>query len=97
MKQAGVWASGLAMVVGAWAAEPRLSDADVRLRIIADSIATYAGACPCPYSVNRAGRQCGRTSARSKRGGDSPLCFPDDVSDDRVRAWRDRNEDPSGA
>ena len=92
MKQAAAWASCLAIVVGAGAAEPRLSDADVRLRLIEDSIATYAGSCPCPYSVNRAGRQCGRSSAWSKRGGDSPLCFPDDVSDERVRAWRERNE-----
>ena len=67
------------------------SDAQVRAKLIEESIATYAGNCPCPYSVNAAGRRCGDSSAWSKRGGAAPMCFPDDVSDDRVRAWRERN------
>jgi hypothetical protein len=72
-------------------AQDRLSDTEVRAKLIEASLSTYAGNCPCPYSINAAGRRCGDSSAWSKRGGSSPLCYPDDVSDDRVRAWRERN------
>ena len=75
--------------LGVLAAE--LSDGEVRSRVVAESIATYAGNCPCPFSENAAGRRCGDNSAWSKRGGAVPLCYPDDVTDDRVRAWRERN------
>jgi hypothetical protein len=73
-------------------AQPRLSDARVREQIIAESIAAYPGNCPCPYNVDRGGRSCGQRSAWSKRGGQAPACYPDDVSDDQVRAWRARND-----
>lgn len=42
------------------------------------SIASYKGSCPCPYSVDRAGRKCGRRSAYSRAGGARPLCYPSD-------------------
>lgn len=42
------------------------------------SIANYKGSCPCPYSVDRAGRKCGRRSAYSRPGGAQPLCYPSD-------------------
>lgn len=66
----------------------RLSDAEVRQRIIEQSIRGYSGNCPCPYSTNRAGRRCGGNSAYSRPGGASPKCFPQDVTDAEVRAWR---------
>ena len=48
--------------------------------IIAESISSYPGNCPCPYNTDRAGRSCGRRSAWSKAGGYAPLCYPDDVT-----------------
>jgi len=54
------------------------SDAAVQ-RAIRDSIAAYSGSCPCPYSVDRAGRRCGARSAYSRPGGARPLCYPGDV------------------
>ena len=42
------------------------------------SIASYKGSCPCPYSIDRAGRRCGKRSAYSRAGGAQPLCYPED-------------------
>jgi hypothetical protein len=66
-----------------------LTDAEVRQRLVADSIADYYGACPCPFSVDSAGHECGARSAYSRDGGASPLCYPEDVSDEMVQAYRD--------
>jgi hypothetical protein len=72
------------------AREP-LSDAQVRQAIIQDSIARYQAAghpCACPYNPARNGSRCGARSAYSRPGGESPLCFPQDVSDGMVADWR---------
>ena len=66
------------------------SDAAIRQAIVRQSIAVYSGSCPCPYSTDRAGRSCGRRSAYSRPGGESPKCYPADVSAAEVRAWRGR-------
>lgn len=70
---------------------PALSDAEVRDRIIQESLRGYSGNCPCPYNLMRNGRECGRSSAYSRPGGAAPLCYPNDISDDMVRAYRKRN------
>ena len=64
------------------------SDAQLRQRIIRESIAAYPGPCACPYNTDRAGRSCGRRSAYSRPGGYAPLCYPNDVSRAEVDAWR---------
>jgi hypothetical protein len=66
----------------------RDTDAQVRARIIRQSIAAYPGSCPCPYNVDRGGRSCGRRSAWSRRGGYAPKCYPADVSAAEVAAAR---------
>ena len=50
-------------------------------QIIARSIGSYSGNCPCPYNVDRAGHQCGKRSAYSKPGGASPICYREDVTE----------------
>ncbi len=40
-----------------------------------DSGNSYAGNCPCPYSIDAAGNQCGARSAWSRSGGASPQCY----------------------
>ena len=65
-----------------------LSDSDIRALLIRQSIAAYPGNCPCPYSVNRAGRRCGASSAYSKPGGRGPLCFPEDVTELMIERFR---------
>jgi len=68
-----------------------LTDDQVRDAIIKHSIAKYPGNCPCPYHVDRAGRQCGGRSAWSRAGGASPLCFRTDVKSEMIREWRAKN------
>lgn len=55
--------------------------------IIRQSIASYAGSCPCPYNRDRAGRRCGGRSAWSRPGGYSPICYESDVSASRVDSY----------
>ena len=69
---------------------PQLTDAEIRRILINRSLASYSGSCACPYSTDRAGRRCGRRSAYSKPGGASPLCYPRDVSDLAIEAYRAR-------
>ena len=67
------------------------TDAEVRQMIVAESIRAYSGSCPCPYNVDRGGWRCGGQSAYSRLGGASPICFPEQVTDDQVRRYRSRN------
>ena len=67
-----------------------LSDAEIRQVLIRQSIAAYPGNCPCPYNVDRAGRQCGVRSAYNKPGGHAPLCFPADVTDELIAKYRSK-------
>ncbi|HEX8365272.1 MAG TPA: hypothetical protein VF603_08320 [Allosphingosinicella sp.] len=66
------------------------TDAQIRQRLIRQSIAAYPGSCPCPYSVDRAGRRCGARSAYSRPGGYAPLCYPSDITPAMIRSARDR-------
>ena len=68
------------------------TDAEIKQEIIKESIASYRGSCPCPYSVDRAGRMCGRRSAYSKPGGASPLCYAQDVTQKMVDDYRKRGK-----
>jgi|KBSSwiStaDraftv2_1062776.scaffolds.fasta_scaffold1413896_1 hypothetical protein len=75
-----------------FAAEPALSresDAQIKQKIIRQSIQGYPGNCPCPYNTDLAGRSCGRRSAYTRPGGYSPKCYESDVSASDVRAYRD--------
>lgn len=77
-----IWRGGLAAfalaAVSAGAPVSAQSDADVQ-RQIRQSIASYSGSCPCPYSVDRGGRRCGGRSAYSRPGGSAPICYASDV------------------
>ena len=63
------------------------TDAEIKQMLIKESIARYPGSCPCPYNVDRAGKQCGKRSAYSRPGGASPLCYASDISDDMVNGY----------
>jgi len=69
-------------------AKGRLSDAQVRQRIIKASISEYPGNCPCPYNSASNGSRCGRRSAWNRAGGYAPMCYASDVTASDVRAWR---------
>jgi hypothetical protein len=68
----------------------RLSDEQIRELVVQESLRSYPGNCPCPYNVDRAGRQCGQRSAWSRRGGYAPICFTREVADEQVRRYRER-------
>jgi hypothetical protein len=91
-----IWLIRLSFVVlalGIAAAQTKKTsktNAEIRQEIIKQSIASYKGSCPCPYSVDRAGRMCGRRSAYSKPGGASPLCYEKDVTQKMVEDYRKR-------
>lgn len=64
---------------------------DARKAMIAESLRSYSGSCPCPWNNDRAGRSCGKRSAWSRPGGASPLCYASDISDAMARNWLSRN------
>ena len=70
----------------------RLTDDEIRDIIIQQSIASYSGSCPCPYSRARNGSRCGGRSAYSRPGGASPKCYRSDVSEAEVRRLRQQIE-----
>lgn len=65
-----------------------ISDDEVRQQMIQESLNGYPGNCPCPYNTMRNGHACGGSSAYSRPGGYSPLCYKDDISDADVRDYR---------
>lgn len=69
----------------------RLSDAQVKQRIIKASIADYPGNCACPFNSASNGSRCGGRSAWSRGGGYAPMCYANDVTKADVRAWRVSN------
>lgn len=73
---------------------PQISDADVKARIITESIASYKASgrpCACPYDLARNGSSCGGRSAYSRPGGAAPLCYAADVTPGMVLDWRRRH------
>jgi hypothetical protein len=80
---------GATLVPGKSAAQQKLSDSEVRLLLVQESIAAYNGACPCPETRNSRGARCGGNSAYSRPGGSRPLCYPTDVTDAMIQRYRD--------
>ncbi len=77
-----------ALLSGTADARGKVSDAQIKQRIIKQSIAEYPGNCACPYNSASNGSSCGRRSAWSRGGGYAPACYPDDVTKAQVNAWR---------
>lgn len=65
-----------------------VTDQQIREMMIKESLQSYPGNCPCPYNTMKNGQSCGGRSAYSRPGGRSPLCYPKDVSDQMVKAYR---------
>ena len=81
--------TGSALGQGTSAEQRKLSDAEVRVFLVQESIAAYSGACPCPETRNSRGARCGGNSAYSRPGGSRPMCYPTDVTDVMVQRYRD--------
>ena len=82
-------ATGSTLGQGTSAEQRKLSDAEVRLLLVQESIAAYSGACPCPETRNSRGARCGGNSAYSRPGGSRPMCYPTDVTDVIIQRYRD--------
>lgn len=67
-------------------------DAQVKQAIIQESIEQYPGNCPCPYNTTRNGSRCGGRSAYSRKGGYSPICYPNDVTQEMIKEWRESHK-----
>jgi hypothetical protein len=67
-----------------------LTDGQVRDLMIKDSIKSFSGACPCPYSFTAEGLRCGTQSAWSKKHG-TPFCYRQDIGDPAVGDYRKQN------
>lgn len=70
-----------------------LTAAAIAALIVADSRRAYHARgkpCACPDDSMRNGRACGGRSAYSRPGGAAPLCYPTDVSEAMIKAYRDR-------
>lgn len=67
--------------------EDRSQPAQQRIEreIVAQSIASYPGRCPCPYNVTRNGSSCGARNAWSRKGGYAPICYEDEVTSEMVK------------
>ena len=61
---------------------PRLTDEEIRQKILAASLANYTGSCPCPYS----GLNCKGHSAHEMHG--EPLCYSSDVTPEMIARFR---------
>jgi hypothetical protein len=87
----GAIAALMILSAGSTLAREPVSDAQIRHAIIQESIARYQATghpCACPYNLARNGSRCGGRSAYSRPGGAESFCFPQDVSDAMVGAWR---------
>jgi hypothetical protein len=65
------------------------SDEEIRKAIVQDSLARFIGYCPCPYSYDR-GQQCADQSVYSRRADPWLRCYPQDVTWQEIRDYRDR-------
>lgn len=64
------------------------NDANIRRKIISDSINSYSGNCPCPYNRASNGSKCGKRSAYFRKGGRSTICFDSDITDNMIRTYK---------
>ena len=56
------------------------TDAQIQAILVARSLASFSGTCPCPYSVDPAGQRCGERSVYARSSGSPLLCHPHDVT-----------------
>ncbi len=81
---------GLCLAFGAEAKQNGQSTEAIKQKMIQQSIESYPGNCPCPYNTAKNGSRCGKRSAYNRAGGYKPLCYPEDISDQMVRAYKGR-------
>ncbi|ENX06473.1 hypothetical protein [Acinetobacter courvalinii] len=81
---------GLCLAFNVEAKQIENSTAVIKRKIIQESIESYPGNCPCPYNTARNGSRCGKRSAYNRAGGYTPYCYPEDVSDRKVKEYKEK-------
>ncbi len=66
------------------------TDAQIQATLVARSLASFSGGCPCPYSVDRDGQRCGERSGYSRSAQSGLLCHPHDVTPRMIADYRAR-------
>lgn len=72
-------------------ADPALAAAAIAAILIKASRDQYHATghpCACPDDLMRNGRSCGARSAYSRPGGAAPICYPGDVTEAMISAYR---------
>lgn len=64
------------------------ADKEIKQLIIQESVEQYPGNCPCPYFTDTRGRKCGKRSAWSKKGGYSPICYEEEITQDMINKYK---------
>jgi len=82
----------LATIFAFYNAAAIATESNTKMKIIAESIRSYRGNCPCPYNVAKNGSKCGGRSAYSRAGGASPLCYENDITQEMVKEYKSRNK-----
>ena len=68
------------------------SNTEITKAIMNESIASYKGICPCPYSTHPDGRQCGYRSAYSSKSASAPICYSIAVTPQMIEDYKKRNK-----
>ena len=66
------------------------STEQIKQKIIQESIEDYPGNCPCPYNTASNGSRCGKRSAYHRAGGYTPICYPEDVTTQMIKNYKQR-------
>jgi hypothetical protein len=82
----------LSLFVAPAFANNALSEADIREKIVKDSVASYQGICPCPYSTHPDGTQCGYRSAFLKRSSNEVICYEINVTLKMIKEYRAKQD-----
>ncbi|MFD1437619.1 hypothetical protein [Acinetobacter terrae] len=81
---------GLCLAFSVEAKQSNESTEAIKQKIIKQSIESYPGNCPCPYNSARNGSRCGKRSAYNRAGGYTPICYPEDVTAQMIKNYKNR-------
>lgn len=67
----------------------QMTDTEIKEEIIKGSITDFQGDCPCPYTKDQTGKECGNTSAYfTYQPVNRPSCYPDDITQNQIYEYR---------
>lgn len=64
------------------------ADTPIKKRLMLESQSSYDGTCPCPFSLDKAGKRCDEKSEHTRTGGKTPVCYENDVTIEMVQNYK---------